>query len=224
MIRKMLVVAAAAAMPITAVAASGGFASAAVPKVNATTYTVACNTIAATAKFSPALTTAGAAVSDEATSIKGTASGCVATPSVGGTPITIADGAKISGTIHDATSDHKCGGLIVPTSETGTLTIKWKTGVGSPKLLSGTSITNPTTVTGGAGGDGHATFSLGFAAATSGPFQGSDGGTTSTNSAETTTTVGAILASCSPPAKGLKSIAITKNTNVGAPANALVLQ
>jgi hypothetical protein len=211
MIRKMLVVAAAAAMPITAIAATGGFAAAAAPKIDATHYTVSCTKITATAKFTPALSTAGAPVSNQATAIKGSASGCTATPSAGGAAVTVVS-AAISGTINDASSNHQCTGLLTPTTETGSLTIKWKT---TQKLVSGTSVVNPGTVTGGAGGDGHATFTLGFNAATSGPFQGTDSGVSSSTDAETTTTVGAINGLCGGK-KGLKSIAIVQDTNVGA--------
>jgi len=212
MIRKLLVVAAAAAMPITAIAATGGIASAKTLPVDATNYTVNCTSIAATAKLAPALTNTATAASNEATSIKGTASGCTVTPTAGGTAVAVTS-VKIKGTINDASSTHTCGGLVTPTSETGSLSISWKT---SPKLTSSTSVVNPTTVAGGVGADGNATFSLAYGAATSGPFQGTDNGTSSATSAETTTSVSSIVATCGGK-KGLKSIGITTNTNPGAP-------
>ena len=221
MIRKMLVVAAAAAMPITAIAATGGISGAGAPKVDATTYTVACTGISATAKFSPALTTLGGPASNEATSIKGSATGCTVTPTLGGTPVSVTS-VKISGTINNAGSTHTCGGLTTATSETGSLTAKWKT---TPKLTAASSVVNPNSVLGGVGGDGHATFALSFGAATSGPFQGTDGGITSSNSAETVLPVAGptgILALCG--GKGIKSLAITTNTNLGAPPAALALK
>ena len=212
MIRKVLIIAAAVAMPVSAIAATAGPAGAAV-KVDATHYTVSCTGISATASFSPALTSAGAATSNEATKIKGKASSCTAVPSSGGTPITVS-GAKISGTINDATSDHTCGGLATATSETGSLTIKWKA---KPALLSATSVVNPSSVVGNIGADGHATFAISFGAATSGPFQGTDNGTSSSTNAETTTTISQILTACGGK-KGLKSIKIQPNANGGGPA------
>ena len=212
MIRKMLVIAAAVAMPVSVIAATAGPAGA-VTKVNATNYTVSCTGIAATASFSPALTNAGGPASNEVTKIKGTASSCTVTPTVGGTPVTISK-ATVSGTITSAGSTHTCGGLTSPTAETGHLTVKWKS---SPAMTSSASVTNPTTVTGGIGGDGHATFNIAFGAATSGPFQGTDNGTGSTTNAETVPTLGAIITTCG-SAKGLKSVAVQPNGNGGGPA------
>ena len=212
MLRKVLIVAAAVAMPVSFIAATAGPA-AAVVKVDATHYTVSCTGIAASASFKPALTNGGGPVSNEATKIKGKASGCTATPTSGGTPVTVSS-ASITGTINDATSDHSCGGLATATTETGSLKIKWKT---SPALTSNTSVVNPSSVSGGVGGDGHATFSITFGAATSGPFQGTDNGTSSSTNAETTTTIGQILTSCGKTA-GLKSIKIQPNSNGGGPA------
>jgi hypothetical protein len=211
MIRKVLMVAAAVAMPIGVVAASAGTAGAKVVKVDATNYTVSCTSITATAKFNPPLTTAGGAASNEATSISGSGSGCTVTPSSGGTPVTVS-GVKIKGVINDATSTHTCGGLITPTTESGSLTAKW---TASPKLVSSSSVINPTTVQGGAGADGNATFALAFGPATSGPFQGTDAGTSSSTSAETTTSISDILTLCG--GKGIKKLGITTNTNSGAP-------
>jgi hypothetical protein len=213
MIRKMLILAAAVAMPVSVVAATAGPASAAALKVDATHYTVSCTGITASASFSPALTSSGGPTSNEATKIKGKASSCTVTPSGGGTPVTVS-GASIKGTINDATSDHSCGGLAQATTETGSLSIKWKS---SPKLTSSTSVVNPTSVSGGIGGDGHATFSISFGAATSGPFQGTDNGTSSSTNAETTTTVTQILSACGGKS-GLKSIKIQPNANGGGPA------
>ena len=213
MIRKMLVIAAAVAMPVSVIAATAGTASAGGPKVDATHYTVSCTGIAATAKFSPALTTAGSASSNEKTTIKGSASSCTVTPTVGGTPVTIT-GAKVSGTINSAGSMHTCGGLASPTTETGNLTVKWKS---SPALTSTASVTSPTTVTGGLGADGHATFNIAFGAAVSGPFQGSDSGTSSSTNAETTLPFTSLAVSCGGK-KGLASVAVQPNANGGGPA------
>jgi len=208
MIRKMLVIAAAVAMPVSVIAATAGTASAGGPTVNASNYTVTCTGITAKASFSPALTNAGSASSPEVTKIKGSASSCTVTPTVGGTPVTIT-GAKVSGTITNPTSTHTCGGLATASTETGALTVKWKS---TPKLSASSSVASPTSVMGAVGGDGHATFGISFSGVT-GDFAGTDAGASSTNDAETTTTVTSILTTC---AKGLKSINITADTNAGA--------
>ena len=207
MIRKMLVIAAAVAMPVSVIAATAGTASAAT-KVDASKYTVTCTGIAATAKFSPALTNAGGPASTETTKIKGTASSCTVTPTVGGTPVTIT-GAKVSGTLTNASSTHTCGGLATATTESGALTVKWKS---SPALAAGSSVASPTSVLGAPGADGHATFGISFSGVT-GSFTGTDAGASSTNDAETALPISSILTTC---AKGLKSIAIVPDTNPGA--------
>ena len=212
MIRKALTFAAAIAIPMSLVAATGTVAGAGAPKVDATHYTVTCTAISATAKFSPPLTTSGGAASNEATTISGSGSHCTATPSAGGTAVAVS-AVKIKGTINNPTSTHTCGGLITPTTESGSLTAKWTT---SPKLTSASSVVNPVSVVGGPGADGNATFALTYGTATSGPFQGADHGASSTTSAETTTSITSILSLCG--GKGIKKLAITTNTNPGAHA------
>jgi hypothetical protein len=218
MIRKILVVAAAVAMPLGIVAVSGGGVAGAkaAPKVDATKYTLTCTGIAATAKFSPALTTNGGAASNEVTTIKGTASHCTATPNSGGTAVTITK-ASISGTITSADSTHTCGALASPTTESGNITTKWTT---TPKLTATSSVLAVSQVQGGIGANGDATFGISYTGAT-GPFQGTDGGASDATSAQTSSTISTILASCNGKS-GLKSIAIEPNTNSGAPT-AIVL-
>jgi hypothetical protein len=208
MIRKMLVVAAAIAMPVSVVAVSGVANASKPPPVDATHYTLVCTGITATAKFAPPLTTAGSAASNEKTSIKGSASGCTATPTAGGTPIAVT-AAKISGVINSPASTHTCGALATPTSESGNLTAAWKT---TPKIAQKNSVLAVSTVTGGIGANGNATFSISFAGGT-GAFQGANGGASDSNDAMTTVPIATILGSCG--GKGLKSINVTANTNAG---------
>ncbi len=213
MIRKMLVIAAAIAVPVSVVAATAGTAGAGGTTVDATHYTVSCTGITATADFSPALTTAGAASSPEKTTIKGSASDCTVTPTTGGTAVTVT-GAKVSGIITNATSDHTCTGLTSPTTETGSLTVKWKT---SPKLTATSSVVMPTTVTGALGTDLHATFAIAFGAGATGPFQGTDGGAGSSVNAETVDNAGVINGLCGGK-KGLSKLSIQPNSNGGGAA------
>jgi len=74
MIRKMLVVAAAIAMPVSAIAVSGGFAGATTG--SAATDTIVCKTITGTVTFSPKLTVAGYASGITTTTVKAALGGC----------------------------------------------------------------------------------------------------------------------------------------------------
>jgi hypothetical protein len=206
MFRKTLLIAAAVAMPLGIIAATGGIASAKAPAVNVTNDTVTCTGIAAKASFNPPLTINGGASSNEATTIKGTASGCT----TGGTNPVAVTGVKVSGTINSA-STHTCGGLTSPTSETGNLTSAFKT---SPKSTPTKAVAAVQTVTGGVGGNSHATFTIAFSGVT-GAFQGSDNGASTTSDAQTTATISDIAASCGGK-HGLKSISIEADTNSGA--------
>jgi hypothetical protein len=214
MIRKMLVIAAAVAMPVSVIAMTAGPAGAA-STVNATNYTVSCTGITAKATFSPALTTLGSTPGVETTKIAGTASGCTVTPTLGGTAVHVKK-ATISGTITNPTSSHTCTGLETATTETGSLKVKWTT---TPKLSTTTSVVKPTTVTGAVGADLHATFAIAFGTGATGPFQGSDGGISSTTNAETVLGGPAINAQCATTA-GLTTLGIQPNsvTNGGGPA------
>ena len=210
MFRKTLLIAAAVAMPLGIVAATGGIASAkGSPPVSVANDTITCTGIAVSAKFSPALTLDGGATSNEATTIKGTASGCT---TAGPNPVTVT-GVKVSGTINDPTSDHSCTGLSGSTPESGTLTLAYKT---SPKSTPTTSVVTVSGVSGGTGDNGHATFSIGFSGVT-GAFTGTDSGASSTSDAQTTDTTAQIITSCNGK-KGLKSIAVQPDTNTGAGA------
>ena len=210
MIRKMLVIAAAVAMPVSVIAATAGPA-AAVTKVNATNYTVTCTAIAATATFSPKLTNTATAASPEKTKIAGSVTKCTATPTTGGAAVKLSKG-TVSGTITNASSTHTCAGLTTPTTETGSLKVTWTT-IPAGTLLTATSTAFPTTVTGGAGGNGRATFTIAFSHVT-GSFQGSDSGASSTSDAQTTTTAASIFTTCG-KSTGLTSIKIQADTNSG---------
>jgi hypothetical protein len=210
MIRKMLVIAAAVAIPVSMVAATGGVsgASSTVTPINASGRHVSCTGGAATAGFSPALhLVASTTSSPEVTKIKGTLAGCTVT----GTPTITITSAAIKGTITNALSNHGCVGLVGPTTETGNLTVTWKT---VQKLVSKTSVLTAASVLGAAGGDGHGTFSISFSAAT-GSFSGNVG-TDSTDN-ETVPTSAALLGTCNTKS-GLKSLAVQPDANTGNPS------
>ncbi len=216
MIRKLLLATAAVTLSVSAVALTGGVASAKTSTVDATHYTVNCTGVSGSFKFNPPLTIGGGAVSPETIKTKASFSGCTATPTAGGASVSITE-ASIKGTITIASSNHTCTGLSSGTA-TGDSTIKWKT---SPKLSSGSSVVSPGTRSGGPGADGSIVFSTDYSGVT-GSFQGTDGGASSSTTAQSTTSFSSILATCE-TAKGLKEVDSETNVNPGAGA-ALSLQ
>jgi hypothetical protein len=216
MIRKLPVVVAAITMSISAIALTGGVASARTPPVNATNYTATCTGISGSLSFNPPLTIAGGAVSPETVKTKASFSGCTATPTAGGASVSITK-ASITGTITIASSSHTCMGLSTGAA-TGNSTVKWTT---SPKLSSGSSVASPGTRSGGPGGDGSIVFSSDYSGVT-GSFEGTDGGASSSTTAQTTESFSSILATCE-TAKGLKKVDTETNVNTGA-GEALSLQ
>jgi hypothetical protein len=203
MIRKLLLVACATAMPIGFIAATGGMASAGSAPVNATTATVTCTGISGTAKFSPAITTDEAAGTGT-TSIKAVLTGCTTNDGVTVTS------AKVSGVLSTSSTagENGCTALAGNSSATGDLTTKWKT---SPKLVTATSTIDVKSIAGSIGGDGNATFNIPGSTpngAASGSFQGTNSGASDTTSAQTTTSAASILSTCEGK-KGLKSFAFT---------------
>ena len=179
MIRKVLVVAAAVAIPLGLVTATGGLAGAkAAPPINATTNTVTCTGVAGSAKFSPPLTTNEGA-GNETTTIKAKLSGC--TSNATGLSVT---GGSVSGSFsatHTA-GTNGCASLAGSSSESGVLTVKWKT---TPKLSSGNSEVTVSSVDGGLGSDGNATFTIPGSTPDSGTgsFSGTDHGASDSTTA-----------------------------------------
>ena len=172
------------------------------PVVDATTYTVQCNTVIGSIKFSPALVNQGTATS-ETGKVKATLAGCaVVTPSDSG--LTIESGA-VSGKLTSSSND--CATLVSGGPASGTLKIKWKT---TPKLLDSTSIETVSALTfsffvppspfTGTYGAFHIT-----ASGITGPFQGSDGGATSFGDGSSGQDVTALLGACA-STKGLSLV------------------
>src|SRR5665213_2198827 len=104
MIRKLMMVAAAAAMPLGVIAATGGIATAKALPTDASHDTVTCTGISGSVKFKPALTTSGSPSSSGTTSIKGALTGCTTN---GGFSIV---SNKVKGVL-TSTSTHACTGL-----------------------------------------------------------------------------------------------------------------
>jgi hypothetical protein len=215
MIRKLLLIGAAAAVPAGLIV--GGGVAAASGGVDATHYTVTCTTVSGSAKFSPPITSSEAAGTTK-TTVKATLGGCTAV----GTPTVTVTSGKTSGsftsTSHVA-GTNGCSALAGTSVESGSLTTKWKT---SPKLTSGSSVTPVTETYGYAASDGHAGFELpkpGDPASGTGSFEGTDGGAGDQSNAESTVTATALLTTCLGK-KGLKSFTFTTPTQ-GPPATHL---
>jgi hypothetical protein len=202
MLRKLMLVAVAAAAPIGLIAVAGTAGATKTPPVNATNNTVSCTTIKGTVTFVPPVTSSETAGSSS-TKIKATVTGC--TSNAGG--LTVTSGAA-AGTLTDSrtTGEDGCTALAGGSSATGPITIKWKT---SPKLSSGSSVIHVNSEAGGVGGDGNATFQIPGTTPNgtpSGSFQGTDAGSGDLASAQTTTSALSILGTCD--SKGLKTIHI----------------
>jgi hypothetical protein len=202
MIRKLLLIAAATAMPLGVVAAVGTSSGAAAPKVNATDATVTCTGISGSVKFSPAIT-ADETAGTTKTAIKATLTGCTTNDGVTVTK------AAASGTLTDTRTagENGCSALAGSSADAGKLTTKWTT---TPKLSSGSSVIQVNSVNGSIGSDGNATFSIPGSTPNgtpSGSFQGTNGGASDATSAQTTTSAASILTTCEGK-KGLKSFDI----------------
>ncbi len=183
----------------------GSAGAAGPPPIDATNYTIKCDTFTkATAGFKPSLVLGGTL--PDAIKIKGTLSGCVATPNGANPAVTVVSG-SVSGLLNATNND--CLSLLGPSTAAGTLTIKWKT---VEKLSSAT-----TTITIGSGdvSGGTATpfadtatygqFNIASTTQT-GPFGGPTGtGAASSTKALTVEGITALGGACADP-KGLKAV------------------
>jgi hypothetical protein len=208
MIHKRLLTAAAITMPMGAIAATGGSAGAAAPKVNATNDAVSCQQVHASVTFSPTHTSSESAGTTIAT-ITAKLSDCASNAA----GLTVTSG-SVSGSLSDThAAQDGCTALAGPfgdpslTTVTGTLTTKWKT---SPQLSSGNSVTTVHSVEGSVAGDGLVRFDIpgsgGAANSGTGSFSGTDGGASTIFSVLTMRSAASILSTCD--AKGLTSIII----------------
>jgi len=201
--KKLLMIAAAVAMPAGMIAATAGVAGAvAPPKVDVSANTITCTVVTGTAKFAPALTLGG--VKPGSTNVKLALSGCT-TDAAG---VTISAG-KGAGVLHSATNDALS--LLGPAAVTGQVNIKWTS---TTKLASKMSTVTVTVVTGGVSGS-YASLSVNAGdASVTGDFAGSDAGATSTLYAESTQDIPTITAAAQSK-HGLKSITLgTDGTHV----------
>jgi hypothetical protein len=210
MLRKLLVLTAAIAMPISVVAVSSGVAGAKGKAPTAATDTAQCTGIAATVTFSLPLTSAGYPTGTETTTVSGSLSGCTAAGAFG--PVTIS-GASVSGSFAGKAGSAKhpagtCGGLLGATKEKGSISVAWSSSPGVPATT-----VSLKSATGGVAADGNASFTV--AGKYKGSFGGADKGKTSSITAETTQSSGTLGAECS--GSGISSINIQHVVGGGDP-------
>ncbi len=211
MIRKLLVVAAAIAMPVSVVAVSGGLAGAS-NSHTAATDSITCKDISGTVAFSPKLDKAGYTSGTVKDKITATVSGCTAT---GGTKETVTKG-TVSGTISAAAGTTKaptgkCTGLAGYSTDTGTLTITWAATPAAPPTKLGVKSVFGTTDSAGYG-----LFDIpGKVKSTaSGSFGGANSGGSDKSVAQTKLKASSFLPTCL--ATGTSSLAITQESGVTA--------
>lgn len=208
MIRKLLVVAAAVAMPVSLVGISGMAGAAKGP--SAATDTAVCTGLTGTVSFSIPLTNHGSTSGTEVTTVSGHLTGCTASgsfavnlPSSGSFPFSATLTGK-PGSAKKPTAT--CGGLNGPTKQKGNLVTTW---TGSTPAIAPTTIGLKST-TGGVGSDGHGTFTV--QGKYKGSFGGSDKGATSSTAAETVDTITTIVGECG--TTGVSSLGIQTEPGV----------
>ena len=205
--KKLLLTAAAVAMPVGLVAATGGIASAGAPKTDVTNASITCDTVSGSLKFAPALTLAGG--QPENSLVKLAVSGCT----VSGAPGVTVTAGKGTGVLHS--DSNNASGLLGSTAVTGQVKIKWTSNV---KLTSKMSTVTVTFFTGGTSSDGFATLDiLAGNASVTGDFSGTDAGASTSLHAETGQSVADLTTTLTAPkSKGIKSVTMVSG-NPGQP-------
>jgi hypothetical protein len=173
--------------------------------LDASTYTVHCNTIiGGKIKFAPALTSPGTATSVTGT-VSASLAGCIAMPSVVGGPAVTIQSGEVSGTLSGTSND--CNVLLSPGPATGSLTVKWNA---TPALLEKSSVATVSALSfffftpGFPFSAEYGGFKLSVSGVT-GSFQGPDHGASSFALGTTAQDVNTLLGACA-STKGLKVI------------------
>ncbi len=180
MFRKLLVVAAAIAMPVSIVAVSGGIAGANTSGV-AAKDSIVCHDITGTIHFNRDLNNTGYTSGTIVTTVSATLSDCKAS---GPYAVTVTKGTT-TGTLTSAAGTHskpigKCTGLLGSASETGSLSTAWTANHSIPASVIHVKSDL------GATHSGHGSFKIPGSVANSPSPTGSFGGTAETGSADTT--------------------------------------
>lgn len=208
MIRKLLMVAAVAIVPVGAIVATSLPAGAVTPP----TATAKCGAVTGTVSFSHPISNAGitlapGASSTQVTTVKATLTKCTNTASP--TKYTISKGAVL-GKISDTTKNtgttseqiDTCAGLAATNTVSGSLKTTWT----SAPALPATTSKFTQEVGGTVGTPAHGTFKLGPTGdlAGTGSFLGTNSGKSDTANAKTVLTASAILTACASPVSSLK--------------------
>lgn len=193
--KRLLLGAAAVAMPVGILASTAGIAGAMKPPpVNVGNATISCTSVTGAAKFAPRVILGGS--SPENTNIKLAIGGCT----VSGASVTVTSG-KAAGVLHYASNN--ATNLSGRVTATGQINIKWAS---NPKLSFKMSTVTVTATTGGTDGN-YASFAIAAGdASVSNDFAGTDNGATSTFYAETTQTIATLGTEAVPPSKGIKLV------------------
>jgi hypothetical protein len=216
MLRKMLLVGAAVAMPLSIIAATGGIASAKTKTtVNVAHDNVTCADVSGTVTFSPPLTLAGTTDHSQTTTVSASLKKCV----VSGANAATITKAAVSGTIDDASTTGSCTGLSGATAVTGDLTTTWSSkDILQPGDTSTTTFNQDVGGTYTKGKNSYGLFEIPGAGGTigvTGDFTGSNGGATSSIEAQTKDTEAQIVTACESPG-GLSSLTIEQHKGASA--------
>ncbi len=196
--KKLLLTAAAVAMPIGIIATAAGASAASKPSIDVSNASITCTSVAGLAKFAPPLTIGGTGYF-ESTHVKLVLGECTVSGSA--TPVTITGG-KGDGTLHSASTN--AASLLGPDPVSGFVTIHWMT---KSKLTLKQSVVFVSVVNGGAPTDGYVSVAVSAGdASVGGDFTGGDGGANSTMYAESTQTLASLETAATPPNLGIKSI------------------
>ena len=214
MIRKLLLVAAATAMPLGIIAATGGVASAKTT-VNVANDSVTCADVSGTVTFSPPLTLSGGATHSQTTTVSASLKKCGVT----GPNAAKVTGGTVSGTIVDPSTTGSCTGLSGASVVTGSLSTTWKSkDILQPGSTSTTTFNQDVGSTYTKGKNSYGLFEIPGAGGTigvSGDFTGSNGGATSSIEAQTKDTDAQIVTQCESPG-GLSTLTIVQHKGASA--------
>jgi hypothetical protein len=214
MIRKLLLVAAATALPLGFIAATGGVASAKTT-VNVANDSVTCADVSGTVTFSPPLTLSGTTDHSQTTTVTASLKKCTVT---GANPAKITK-ATVSGTIVDPSTTGSCTGLAGASTVSGSLTTTWSSkDILTPGDTSTTTFNQDVGSTYTKGKNSYGLFEIpgaGGIIGVSGDFTGSNGGATSSIEAQTKDTDAEIATQCEAPG-GLSSLTIEQHKGTSA--------
>lgn len=214
MIRKLLLVAAATALPLGFIAATGGVASAKTT-VNVAHDSITCADVSGTVTFSPPLTLTGGALHSQSTTVTASLKKCTVT----GPNAAKISKATVSGTIVDPSTTGSCTGLSGASAVTGNLTTTWKSSdILQPGDTSTTTFNQDVGSTYTKGKNSYGLFEIPGAGGTigvTGDFTGTNGGSTSSVEAQTKDTDAQIATQCEAPA-GLSSLTIEQHKGASA--------